>query len=65
MADEKQVSREALALSWLLRHPAPIQPIVGSTKIDRVIAGCAAEHVSLTREEWYTLFCAGRGANMA
>ena len=60
LAREKDVSREAIAVAWLLRHPARIQPIVGTTKPDRIRAACEADMVELTREEWYQLFIAGR-----
>ena len=64
MAWEKGVSREAIAIAWLLRHPAGIQPILGTTKPDRIRASCEADHIELSREEWYRLFSAGRGAPM-
>lgn len=64
LAQAKGTSREAIALAWLLRHPAGIQPIIGTTNPARVIASCQADTVSLSREEWYQLFSAARGAPM-
>jgi predicted oxidoreductase len=64
LAQEKGVSREAIALAWLLRHPAKIQPIIGTTKPERIRAACEASGVELTRDEWYRLFIAGRGNRM-
>ena len=64
IAAEKNVSSEAIVIAWLLRHPAHIQPIIGTTNPDRVQAACQADKVELTREEWYTLFTAGRGAKL-
>ena len=61
LAKAKQTSREAIVLAWLLRHPAGIQPIVGSTKPERIAACALADEVALTREEWYSLFTAARG----
>ena len=61
MAAAKQTSAEAIVLAWLLRHPAGIQPIIGTTKPERVRASCLADGISLSREEWYALFIAGRG----
>ncbi|HEY9737835.1 MAG TPA: aldo/keto reductase [Trichocoleus sp.] len=61
MAQDKQTAPEAIMLAWLLRHPAGIQPIVGSTRPERIQACCLADTVELTREEWYTLFTAARG----
>ena len=64
MSAEKQTSLEAIALGWLLRHPAQIQPIIGTTKPARIRASVLADNIQLTREEWYELFIAARGASM-
>ena len=65
LAQEKDTSLEAIVLAWLLRHPAGIQPIVGTTKPERVAASCLADNVELSREEWYQLFSAARGAPLS
>ena len=57
-------SRTTVALAWLLKHPAKIIPIIGSTKPDRIRAAAAATAVDLTREEWYRLLVAARGEPM-
>lgn len=64
LAQAKGVSKEAIALAWLLKHPAKIQPIIGTTKPERIRAACEADQVELTRDEWYRLFIAGRGDRM-
>ena len=61
MAEDKGVSAEAIVTAWILRHPAGIQPLPGTTNPERLLAVCQAEQVSLTREDWYRLFLAGRG----
>lgn len=61
MAAEKGTSPEAVALAWLLRHPAPLQPVIGTARPGRIAAACAADRVELTREEWYALLTAARG----
>lgn len=61
MAAEKGVGSEAIAIAWLLRHPAGIQPIIGATNPERIASACQADRVELTREEWYRLFLAGKG----
>lgn len=63
-ADAKGVTPEAIQLAWLLRHPADIQPIVGTTDPVRLAACCAADGVELSREEWYALFTAARGGRV-
>lgn len=64
LAAAKAVSREAVVLAWLLRHPARIVPIIGTTKPDRIAASCQADNVQLSREEWYRLYEAARAARM-
>jgi predicted oxidoreductase len=62
LALEQGVSREAIAVAWLLRHPAGIQPIVGTTRPERLRACCEADRVVFPREAWYQLFVAARGS---
>jgi predicted oxidoreductase len=64
MAKEKGVSPEAILIAWILRHPAKIQPVLGTTKTERIAAACQGDGISLTREEWYRLFTAGRGEGL-
>ena len=47
-----------IAIAWLLRHPAHMQPIVGTTNPSRVRDICKASDVRLTREEWYAIYLA-------
>ena len=56
MAEKKGVTNSALAIAWILRHPARMQPIVGTTKADRLQEICRASDVALSREEWYELY---------
>jgi predicted oxidoreductase len=55
---------EAVVLAWLLRHPAGIQPVIGTSKPDRLRACAKAVDLNLSREDWYKLFEAGRGAKV-
>lgn len=64
MAAEKGVSPEAILIAWILRHPARIQPLIGTTNPERILAASQAEGVVLTREEWYQLFVAGRAEKL-
>jgi len=57
-------TKEAIALGWLLRHPAGIQPIIGTTNVDRLKASIPAADVTLSREEWYSLLESTRAAGM-
>lgn len=64
LAAEKKTTPEAIALAWLLRHPGGIQPIVGTTRPERLLASVEADGVELSREEWYALLAAARGASV-
>ena len=61
VAQARGVSRIAVALAWLLKHPAKILPIVGSTNPERIREAANAAELELTREEWYRLLIAARG----
>ncbi|HAM70300.1 MAG TPA: aldo/keto reductase [Verrucomicrobiales bacterium] len=65
MASDHGVDRATLSLAWLLRHPAGIVPIVGSTHPERIQTSTRALGVQLSREEWYRLFTAARGRPLA
>lgn len=56
LAAEKKVSRQALTIAWIMRHPAPIQPICGTTNATRLKDLASAAKVSLSREEWYRIY---------
>lgn len=56
LAERYNVSKSALAIAWILRHPANIQAIVGSMNPERIQSICKAQDIKLTREEWYSLY---------
>jgi predicted oxidoreductase len=64
LAAEKSTTVEGILLAWILRHPAGIQPIIGTTQAERVRASAEADAVTLSREEWYALLAAARGKNV-
>ena len=64
MAQQRGVSREAILIAWILRHPAKIQSIIGTTQPERITNACQGDTVELTREEWYRLYTAGRGESL-
>lgn len=63
-ANEKGVSREAIVVAWLLKHPAGIQPVLGTLNPQRIAACGEAEKVNLTREEWYRLYKTSSGKRL-
>jgi predicted oxidoreductase len=56
LAAAKGVANTAIAIAWLLRHPARMQPIIGTTNADRVRDICRASDITLSRQEWYEIY---------
>ena len=56
LANEKRVPKSAIAVAWILRHPARKQAIIGTTKAGRVAEICKATNISPTRQEWYEIY---------
>ena len=61
LAAEYQTSPEAIVLAFLLKHPAGIQAVIGTTSPARIAACQKALSVNLSREHWYALYVAARG----
>ena len=58
LADKYQVSDMAIATAWIIRHPAKMQVIAGTTNLDRLRQIVEGSNVEITREEWYKLYLA-------
>ena len=50
------VTAAAAAIAWILRHPANMQVIVGTTNLARMTQIAKAADITLSREEWYELY---------
>jgi len=64
LAAEYGVSPEAIVLGWLMRHPAGIQPVIGTTNPQRIRQCTEATNVTLSREHWYALLESARGSDV-
>jgi len=56
IAGRYQVSNTTIALAWILRHPAKMQPVIGTMNLGRLRDCCRAAEITLTREEWYAIY---------
>lgn len=56
LSEKYGVTKSAMAVAWILRHPAKIQVIVGTTNAQRLRDIAAASTVALSREDWYELY---------
>lgn len=65
LANKYNSAPDVILLSWLMTHPSGIIPVLGSSKIERIKAAVAAKQIELTREEWYMLWRASTGKEVA
>ena len=56
IAEDRGVASSAVAIAWILRHPARMQTIVGTTNCTRLAEMAQAVQVNLSREEWYEIY---------
>jgi predicted oxidoreductase len=55
----------AVALAWLLRHPAGMVPVLGSQRMAIFAQAAQALQLPMDRENWYALWSAGAGCEVA
>ena len=58
IAEKYNVSDTTIAAAWILRHPANMQIVTGTSSESRLKEIIAACDITLTREEWYELYLA-------
>lgn len=61
IATAQNVSRSAVALAWILAHPAGVIPIIGTQTISRIKESVSAVNVELTRTDWNQILVAAQG----
>lgn len=64
VAAENGVDNSAVAVAWLLAHPAKVLPVMGTNNINRIKALSDALKVTMDRETWFELYTAARGAEV-
>ncbi len=56
IAEKYSVSNTTIAIAWLLRHPAKMQPVIGTMNETRLKDCIKASDIHLSRQEWYDIF---------
>ncbi len=56
IGDKYGVSKTTMAFAWILRHPAKMQPVTGTTNLTRLADCLKASGFQITREEWYEIY---------
>ncbi|KMK66734.1 aldo/keto reductase family oxidoreductase [Puniceibacterium sp. IMCC21224] len=65
VANEQGVDETAVAIAWLLAHPARILPVLGTNNLDRIALISDAARVTLDRETWFELYTHAIGHEVA
>ena len=55
---------DELILAWLMRHPASIHPVIGTTKVERIKKSLRAADIVLDEIDWFSLLVASQGHRM-
>ena len=58
IAERESVSKTAVAIAWILRHPAKMQAIIGTMNPSHIQDCCDAVKVNLSHHDWYALYLA-------
>lgn len=61
MEAKYDASATQVLLAWLLKHPAKIHPVLGTTRKERITEACAALDLELDLEDWFLLLEASTG----
>lgn len=65
VAAENNVDRAAVAVAWILAHPANILPVMGTNNIARIASLSDALSVRMDRVTWFELYTAALGQEVA
>lgn len=52
---------DQLAYAWIMAHPSQPLPIIGTNRLDRLVAAAKSAEIQLDREDWYGLWQAAKG----
>lgn len=58
LAKKYATNKNAIATSWILRHPANMQVILGTMNPTRIKESVAGSEIQLTKQEWYDIYFA-------
>jgi predicted oxidoreductase len=65
LAEKYNTGVNQVFIAYLLKHPSGIVPVLGTTKIERLVQAREAVNLSLSREDWFKLYVASTGEDVA
>lgn len=61
LVQKYQVSSDILLLSWIMKHPSKIIPVVGTTNLTRIPHLKHVEKIKLEKDDWFAIWTASMG----
>ena len=55
---------DAVAVAWLLAHPANILPVMGTNNLERIQKMASATTVEIDRQTWFEIYVAATGQDL-
>ncbi|QLE01328.1 aldo/keto reductase [Galbibacter sp. BG1] len=59
--EKYHATADQLLLDWILKHPAGIHPVIGTTNKERITNSVKALEIELDREDWFSLLVESQG----
>ena len=61
LMEKYNATESQLLLAWILKHPANVHPVIGTTNKKRIEQSAAAAKIELELQDWFTLLVASQG----
>jgi predicted oxidoreductase len=65
LAEKYNTGVNQVFIAYLLKHPSGIIPVLGTTKVERLQQAREAVNINLSREDWFKLYIASTGEDVA
>jgi predicted oxidoreductase len=65
LSEKYNIEIDILLLAWILKHPAGILPVIGTTDSDRISNSMKATEIDMELEDWFSLYVASLGTKVA
>jgi len=65
LTQKYDATKDQLLLAWILKHPAKIHPVIGTTSSNRITNAAKAAAIPLTEIDWFRLLIASQGHKVA
>ncbi|MBC8754172.1 aldo/keto reductase [Kordia sp. YSTF-M3] len=61
LTEKYSATKDQLVLAWVLKHPANIHPVIGTTTPERITNAVKATEIDLSLEDWFLLLTESQG----